>query len=141
MYVSYREIMEYWDQVLPDRVTHVLYEDMIHDMPNVARAVIKATGMPWDDGVLEFHKKKHAVNTLSTTQVHKGVYTHSQNAWKRYEKELEPLVHLIGDRAKHGFSTSLKGYKVLAEENWHWIWLSSNLTYPRFKSFDFTEKC
>lgn len=40
LYHAYRDLMEHWDQVLPGRVTHVRYQDMVHDMPGVARAII-----------------------------------------------------------------------------------------------------
>ena len=112
MYHSYRDVMEHWDTVLPGRVTHVRYEDMVHDMPRVAKAIINATGLEWDEEVLSFHKKKHAVNTLSTTQVRKGVYTHSLQAWKRYEEPLQPLVKLVGNRVSwDDLATTLPTYK------------------------------
>lgn len=107
LYHSYRDLMEHWDRELPGRVTHVRYEDLVHDMPGMARKVIEATGLPWDDSVLEFHKKKQAVNTLSTTQVRKGVYKDSLQAWRRYETQLSPLVKLIGDRTRYDLMTSL----------------------------------
>jgi hypothetical protein len=59
---------------------------------------------------LEFHKKKQAVNTLSTTQVRKGVYRDSLQAWRKYEEQLQPLVNLIGDRTNYDLKTSLPGY-------------------------------
>jgi len=113
MYHSYRDIIEHWDNVLPGRVTHVRYEDMVHDMPGMARAIIDSTGLSWDDSVLEFHTKKHAVNTLSTTQVRKGVYNHSLEAWKVYEKPLQPLVKIIGERVEWNLKTTLHTYKPL----------------------------
>jgi hypothetical protein len=117
LYHAYREIMEHWDTVLPGRVTHVRYEDMVHDMPGMARAIINATGLAWDDTVLDFHKKKHAVNTLSSTQVRKGVYKDSLKAWKRYETQLQPLVDLIGDDVKFDLKTSVAGYTPPIQED------------------------
>jgi tetratricopeptide (TPR) repeat protein len=114
LYHAYRDVMDHWDAALPGRITHIRYEDMVKDFENVARAVIKATGLEWDDSVLEFHKKKHAVNTLSSTQVRKGVYTSSLHSWKRYEKELQPLVKLLGDRMAYNLKTTIPGY--LAKE-------------------------
>lgn len=116
LYHAYRDIIEHWDTVLPGRVTHIRYEDMVHDMPGMARAIIDATGLAWDDSVLDFHKKKHAVNTLSSTQVRKGVYKDSLKAWKRYETELQPLVDLIGGRVKYDLKTSLAGYSPPTQE-------------------------
>ena len=110
-YRNYMDLIDHWDQVLPGRIKHIRYEDMVHDMPGMAKAIIKATGLPWNEDVLEFHKKKQAVNTLSTTQVRKGVYKHSIHSWKKYEKHLEPLVKLVGDRVHSKIKTTLPGFK------------------------------
>ncbi|KAL7558492.1 hypothetical protein ACA910_003961 [Epithemia clementina (nom. ined.)] len=111
LYTVYRETMEHWEDVLPGRITHVRYEDMVDDMPGMARAIIDAAGLDWHDSVLDFHKQKHYVNTYSTTQVRKQVYKDAVKAWKRYETQLEPLVNLLGDRAKYDQATTLPGYK------------------------------
>ena len=79
-------------------------------MPGMAKAIIEATGLEWHEDVLEFHKKKHAVNTLSTTQVRKGIYKHSLQSWRKYEQQLQPLVDLIGDRVNANRATTLPGY-------------------------------
>jgi len=84
---------------------------MVNDMPGVARGIIDAAGLEWDDDVLNFHKKKQAVNTLSTTQVRKGVYKHHLQAWKKYEEPLRPLVRLLGKRAEFDIKTTLPGYE------------------------------
>ncbi len=106
------------DKVLPGRVTHIRYEDMVTDLPNIAPKIIEAAGVPWDPSVLDFHKKKHAVNTLSTTQVRKGVYSNHLKGWKRYEPFLGELLRLVGSRANHEFETTLPGYvKPVAKED------------------------
>jgi len=103
-------VMEHGVTVLPGRVTHIRYEDMVTDLPNIAPKIIEAAGVPWDPTVLEFHKKKHAVNTLSTTQVRKGVYSHHFKGWKRYEKFLQPLHDRVGKRVEYDLKTTLSGY-------------------------------
>jgi tetratricopeptide (TPR) repeat protein len=108
LYHSYRDIIDHWDDSLPGRVTHVRYEDMVQDMPGMARAIIDATGLPWDDSVLQFHKQKHAVNTLSTTQVRKGIYKDSLKSWAKYENELQPMVQLIGGRVHFNIKATLQ---------------------------------
>lgn len=112
LYEGYRDLMDHWDKELPGRVTHIRYEDMVHDMPGVAKKIIEATNLEWDDSILDFHKKKHAVNTLSTTQVRKGVYKDSLQAWRRYERHLGPLLELVGKRTRYDIKTSLPGYKL-----------------------------
>lgn len=115
LYHGYRDVMEHWDRVLPGRVKHIRYEDMVRDMPGVSRAVIDATGLEWHDEILDFHKKKQAVNTLSTTQVRKGIYTDSLQAWRKYEDHLQPLVKLIGDQVNYNLKTTVSEYALRSE--------------------------
>lgn len=110
LYEAYRAVMDHWEEVLPGRVTHIRYEDMVNDFEGVARAIIAATGLPWHDDVLQFHKKKHAVNTYSSTQVRKGIYKSSMKSWMRYEKELRPLVKKVGARVRYDLATTVPGY-------------------------------
>jgi len=77
----------------------------------MAKSIVAATGLGWDPEVLNFHMKKHAVNTLSTTQVRKAVYKDGMNSWLRYEKYLEPLVKLVGENVNYPLRTSLPGYQ------------------------------
>ena len=114
LYHSYRDVMQHWDTVLPGRVTHVRYEDMVTDLPTIAPGIIKAAGVPWDPTVLDFHKKKQAVNTLSTTQVRKGLYSHHFESWKRYEQFLGPLIELVGSEVKYDLKTTLPTVMALS---------------------------
>ena len=117
MYHAYRSIMEHWDTVLPGRVVHIRHEDMVNDFEGMARAIISKTGLPWDDSVLEFHKKKHAVNTFSSTQVRKGVYKGGMGAWQRYETHLHSLKELLGDRVEFDVPHSLQPLLVPSTKN------------------------
>jgi hypothetical protein len=117
LYHAYRDLIEHWDKELPGRITHIRYEDLVNDMPNTARRIIQATELEWDEGVLDFHKKKHAVNTLSTTQVRKGIYKDSLQAWRKYEKHLQPLVKLIGARTSWDLETTLPPLKETQKED------------------------
>ncbi|EJK46594.1 hypothetical protein THAOC_34727 [Thalassiosira oceanica] len=116
LYHSYRDVMEHWDRVLPGRVTHIRYEDLVTDLPRMAPKIIEAASVDWDPTVLDFHKKKHAVNTMSTAQVRQGVYSHHIKGWKRYEQYLGPLLDLVGDRVNYDLRTTLKGYTPLQKE-------------------------
>mmetsp|Transcript_24809 Transcript_24809/g.71718 ORF Transcript_24809/g.71718 Transcript_24809/m.71718 type:complete len:530 (-) Transcript_24809:57-1646(-) len=111
LYHGYRDIMDHWDATLPGRITHIKYEDMVRDTPGVTKAIIDATGLDWHDDILNFHKKKQAVNTLSSTQVRKGIYTDSLQAWRKYEVYLQPLLKLIGNRVHYDLKTTVPNYK------------------------------
>lgn len=84
---------------------------MVRDPPGVTRAIIDATGLDWHDEILDFHKKKQAVNTLSTTQVRKGIYTDSLQSWRKYEDYLQPLLERIGERVNYDLKTTVPSYR------------------------------
>ena len=92
---------------MPSRVTHVRYEDMVTDLPNLALTILDAVGVSWDPTVLDSHEQKHAVNTPSTTKVRKGFYSHHFKGCKRYEKFLQPLLKLVSRRVRYDLKTSL----------------------------------
>ena len=79
IYRIYCNTIHHWDTMLLGQVTHVRHEDMVHNMPGVAWAVVRAAGLQWDKSVLKFHRKKYAVNTLLSMQVCQGVYNHSND--------------------------------------------------------------
>ena len=100
MYRNYREIMDHWDEHLAGQVTHIRYEDIVHDKR-----------LEWQK-VLNFHKKKHAVNTHSPNQVRKD----SLQTWKRHASHLQPLVRFLGkSNTKHKFEKSLPGYRITGQ--------------------------
>jgi len=51
--------------------------------------------LPWEDGCLEFYKTERAVNTASSEQVRQPIYSKSVNSWRRFEKELTPLIEIL----------------------------------------------
>jgi Sulfotransferase family len=108
--VGYRKLMDHWDRALPGRIVHIKYEDLVRDTAVLTKAIIGATGLDWHDEILDFHKKKQAVNTLSTTQVRKGIYTDSLQAWRKYETQLQPLVTMIGEYMEYPLKTTVPGY-------------------------------
>ncbi|MDZ4870115.1 MAG: sulfotransferase, partial [Alphaproteobacteria bacterium] len=55
-YVAYRELMNYWDSVLPGRVVHVRYEDLLDDPEAQIRRLVAACGLEWNDACLRFHE-------------------------------------------------------------------------------------
>ena len=111
-YINYRKSMLQWEKVLPGRVTHIRYEDIVNDFNGVAEAVISAAGLEWSDEILDFHKKKHAVNTYSATQVRKGIYKSAMKSWKKYESHLQPLKIALGKYSQYKIETNLPGYKA-----------------------------
>lgn len=92
MYKLYEDIMEHWRDVFPGRFLEIKYEDTVNVFEQQARKLIDYIGLEWDDACLKPHKAKRSVITASKMQVTKPIYKSSVKAWKRYEKQLQPLI-------------------------------------------------
>lgn len=97
-YRHYEQVMDYWREVLPGRFLEIDYEETVNNFEEQARMLIDYVGLPWHKACLSPHKQKRAVLTASKTQVIKPVYKTSVKAWKRYEKQLEPLITGLGSK-------------------------------------------
>ena len=99
-YKKYEDLMAYWRKILPGRFLDIDYEDTVGNLEKQARRLIDFVGLKWNDACLMPHKQKRTVLTASKTQVIKPVYRTSVKSWKRYEKELQPLIKGLKTGAK-----------------------------------------
>lgn len=96
-HLRYRRLMEHWQRVLPPgTILDLRYEDMIDNPEREARRLMAYMGLPWDPACLRFYENKRAVSTASLTQVRKQIYSSSQGRWRRFEKQLSPLLEILG---------------------------------------------
>jgi hypothetical protein len=86
----------HWRQVAPETFIEVRYEDIVADLEGQARRMIEYCGLPWDEACLNFHENERRVKTLSSAQVRQPLYSSSVGAWKRYERDLAPLLEALG---------------------------------------------
>ena len=84
-YGKYRELMEYWDEVLPKGfMITVQYEDVVADTEKEAKRLIEFLGLPWNEKCVDFHKSDRPVKTASVAQVRRPIYKTSVKRWKKY---------------------------------------------------------
>lgn len=94
-YILYRELMQYWREVLPGRMYEIEYEKIIESQEEETRKLLHHCGLSWDDSCLNFHQSERQVHTSSMSQVKKPLYSSSVNKWKCFEQELKPLHEII----------------------------------------------
>jgi tetratricopeptide (TPR) repeat protein len=70
----------------------VRYEDMVNDLPSVARRTLDFLGIAWDDRVLRFdeHARQKLVRSPTYADVTKPVFKTAVGRWRHYQKYLEP---------------------------------------------------
>ncbi|MGH8269070.1 MAG: sulfotransferase, partial [Steroidobacteraceae bacterium] len=96
-YRDYVELMAHFDEVLPDRVTRVLYESVVANTESEVRRLLEACRLPFDSKCLRFHENARAVRTPSSEQVRQPIYRDGVDQWRHYEPWLGPLERALRD--------------------------------------------
>ncbi|HVS77633.1 MAG TPA: sulfotransferase [Steroidobacteraceae bacterium] len=96
-YRCYLALMDHWDEVLPGRVMHLQYEQLIRDPQQTVRRLLDYCGLAFEAGTLSFHENRRPVRTASSEQVRQPLYASGVGYWKRFAAELEPLRRSLGD--------------------------------------------
>lgn len=96
---QYANVMGFWLEMLPrmgNQWMYVRYEELVDDLPSVARSVLKFLGVSFEESVLRFyeHAQTRRVNSPSQADVQKPLYRTAVGRWKNYQKYLEP--YLVG---------------------------------------------
>lgn len=96
-YRCYLALMEHWDAVLPRKVLHVRYEELVRSPEAGIRRLLAHCGLEFEPACLSFHETARPVRTASAEQVRQPIYTSAIGHWRHFEAELEPLRHALGD--------------------------------------------
>ncbi|HHQ14901.1 MAG TPA: sulfotransferase [Chromatiales bacterium] len=94
-YRDYQQIMDHWQEVLPDYVHTVRYEQLVREQKQVTQELLAYCDLPWDDRCMEFYRNTRTVLTSSNAQVRQRLYTDAVDRWKAYEPYLGPLMDLL----------------------------------------------
>lgn len=94
-YMEYEKMMAHWDSVLPGRVLHVQYEEVVADLESQVRRLLDYCELPFEDACINFHETQRAVRTASSEQVRQPIYSGSVNTWRKFESHLQPLVEIL----------------------------------------------
>jgi tetratricopeptide (TPR) repeat protein len=98
-YRNYVGYMDYLDTVMPGRVLHVRYEDLIDNTEAEIRRMLDYCGLPFEERCLRFWETDRAVLTPSAEQVRKPIYRGALEQWKNFEPWLGELKESLGDLA------------------------------------------
>jgi tetratricopeptide (TPR) repeat protein len=90
-YCDYVKIMDHWDEVLPNKILRVQYEDVVNDTEVQVRRILDYCGLPFEQACLEFYKTDRAVRTPSSEQVRQPIYKGGLDMWRNYEMHLDEL--------------------------------------------------
>lgn len=96
-YIAYHRLMAHWRRTFPGILLDVRYEELVDDQEAVSRQLVAHCGLDWEDGCLAFERNAAPVATASAAQVRQPIYRDALARWRRYERQLEPLIRKLRD--------------------------------------------
>jgi len=98
-YHDYVALMAHFDSVLPGRIHRVDYERVVADLEGEVRRLLEYCGLPFEEQCLRFHETQRVVQTMSSEQVRRPLYSESLDQWRNFEPWLGPLKTALGELA------------------------------------------
>ena len=97
---KYAKTMQAWLKIrgmLRNPWIEIRYEDMVADLESQARKVLDFLNLPWDERVLQYHRRAQSKHVHSPTYeaVTKPVYASSVARWRNYATQLEPYMEIL----------------------------------------------
>jgi hypothetical protein len=96
-YRCYLAAMDHWDAVLPGKVLHFQYEELVREPEASIRRLLAHCRLPFERTCLAFHETRRSVRTASAEQVRQPLYASGVGHWRHFSAELEPLRLALGD--------------------------------------------
>jgi tetratricopeptide (TPR) repeat protein len=95
---AYRRLIEHWLGSFGDSVHEVVYEDLVRAPAEVGKAIADHCGVPWTAQAVDIEKNAAVSLTASAAQVRRPIYGSSSGRWRRYQRQLAPLVAALRER-------------------------------------------
>ncbi len=96
-YRDYASLMAHIDAVLPGRVHRVHYEQLVADPEREIRRLLDHCELPFEPECLRFYENRRPVQTISSEQVRRPIYSDAVDHWRHYEPWLGVLRDAVDE--------------------------------------------
>ncbi|WP_137390677.1 tetratricopeptide repeat-containing sulfotransferase family protein [Rhodoligotrophos defluvii] len=94
-YRLHERLMSHWFRASPVPIHTVAYEALVREPEPHARALVDYVGLPWDAECLSTEHRDRPIDTASVWQVRQPINAGAIGKWRRYERELAPLIEAL----------------------------------------------
>ena len=94
VYRDYLSLMSHWEQVLPEKIHTVHYEELVQDSKRTIKSLLKHCELQWESQCLDFHESDRTIFTASNTAVKQPLYRSSLDSWKAFRDHLGSVLEL-----------------------------------------------
>jgi tetratricopeptide (TPR) repeat protein len=91
------DLMSHWQRQYPGRILEVEFEGLLDEPESCSRRIAEHCGLEWTPGCLDFHERVATSFTYSEMQVREPLNRKGVGAWRRYERQLTPLLEALDE--------------------------------------------
>ena len=88
---SYRQLMIFWHNKLPNQIYDCNYENLVSDKLNETKKIIKFLNLDWEENCADHTKNVTGIKTVSIAQARRPIYRSSVNLSDNYKESLNFL--------------------------------------------------
>jgi len=96
-YRHYVEMMDHFDAVLPGRIHRVYYEQLVATLGRNVHQLLDYCALPFEEECLRFYENRRSVQTASSEQVRRPIYSEGIDQWRHFDPWLGTLKEALGD--------------------------------------------
>ncbi len=93
--VLHRDLMDLWRARFSDRIIDVQYDQLVQNPEPVTKALADALNLTWTPAWAAPETGTSEIRTASARQAREAIYTKSNEAWRKYERQLAPLTDML----------------------------------------------
>ncbi|MEN8676363.1 MAG: sulfotransferase, partial [Alteriqipengyuania sp.] len=97
-FCAYADFMSHMASVLPGRIHHIQYENLVADTESEIRRLFAYCRLPFEESCLRYWETERSVQTPSSEQVRKPIFRSAVEQWRNYEAFLGPLRDAFAGR-------------------------------------------
>lgn len=94
-YRSYLRLMRHWDDVLPGRILHIAYKDIVERFEATVQRMLAFCGLEAQSECLRFYDTRRAISTPSSEQVRQPIVRTELDRWRQFEPWLGALQEAL----------------------------------------------
>ena len=84
-YEEYRNLMNHWNMICPEKIINIQYEELVSDPKNEISKILNKLKFEWNEDYLNFQSNENIVQTQSVFQVRENLNSSSIDRWTHYK--------------------------------------------------------
>jgi tetratricopeptide (TPR) repeat protein len=112
---DYRRVIAYWHRIMPGAILDVSYAGLVNESEATLSKVFAFCGLAWEPGCADLARNSAPSATLSAAQVRSPLRRDTGGQWRRYARQLAPLVSALS-RTGVESATNAAGQERVGQE-------------------------